>query len=296
MLTRLAQVVNAATESLAAFDYTPALEKSESFFWFFCDDYLELIKARRYGDHGEAGAASANSAMLLALSTLLRLFAPFLPFVTEEVWSWWQADSVHRAAWPVADELLRPIGGADEKAAEALVEGLPRARRSAQEEIRGEEAAAHARGVRDHPRAQAQSGSARSGVARRQRVRRVSSRRRGRKSPRRSKASMNSASPKLDPSCYRLLVRQALAEDIGTGDITTNAIVGQTDRARGVFLAKCSAHACRVRRGARGVCPDRSEGDVGVSFRGRRSGGARERSSGRSPALPGRSCPPNARR
>jgi nicotinate-nucleotide pyrophosphorylase (carboxylating) len=51
---------------------------------------------------------------------------------------------------------------------------------------------------------------------------------------------MNSASPKLDPSAYRLLVRHALAEDVGGGDITTNAIVGQNDRARGAFVAKSS--------------------------------------------------------
>src|SRR5262245_64693691 len=69
MLTKLHQVVDGATDSLNEYEYTPALEKSESFFWFFCDDYLELIKARRYGDHGAGAAGSANGAMLLALST-----------------------------------------------------------------------------------------------------------------------------------------------------------------------------------------------------------------------------------
>jgi nicotinate-nucleotide pyrophosphorylase (carboxylating) len=49
---------------------------------------------------------------------------------------------------------------------------------------------------------------------------------------------MSLASPTLDPSEYRELVRRALAEDIGRGDITTNALVGQTDRARGTFVAK----------------------------------------------------------
>jgi valyl-tRNA synthetase len=34
-----------------------------------------------------------------------------LPFATEEVWSWWHEDSVHRQQWPSADD-LRAAGGA----------------------------------------------------------------------------------------------------------------------------------------------------------------------------------------
>jgi nicotinate-nucleotide pyrophosphorylase (carboxylating) len=42
----------------------------------------------------------------------------------------------------------------------------------------------------------------------------------------------------LDPSQYRDIVRRALAEDIGSGDITTDATVGPELRARGVFVVK----------------------------------------------------------
>jgi valyl-tRNA synthetase len=113
MLSSLSQLVRESTEQLEAYEYARVLERTERFFWSFCDDYLELVKSRRYGDFTPEAAASANSAMLVALSTLLRLFAPYLPFVTEEVWSWWRPGSIHHASWPVPDEVVEPIGGAD---------------------------------------------------------------------------------------------------------------------------------------------------------------------------------------
>lgn len=132
MLAALDDVVVAATEAFDAFDHARALEVTESFFWTFCDDYLELVKERAY-DRTDVGQPSAALALRVALSTLLRLLAPVVSFATEEAWSWFEEGSIHTAAWP---EALSPVAGPVEvpgvlSAASAALIGIRRAKTEA---------------------------------------------------------------------------------------------------------------------------------------------------------------------
>ncbi|MET7747148.1 valine--tRNA ligase [Micromonospora sp. NPDC005367] len=132
MLAELSGVVTAATTALEAYDHTAALLTTESFFWRFCDDYIELVKERAYGSG--PGGDSARAALATALSVQLRLFAPVLPFVTEEVWSWWRYGSVHRAPWPTTYEVGRAIEGeADPELLRIAGDALSQVRRAKSE-------------------------------------------------------------------------------------------------------------------------------------------------------------------
>jgi valyl-tRNA synthetase len=107
-LAALQSVVDEATKSFEAFEFSPALKAIETFFWSgFTDSYVELAKVRARAEDDPEGRASAVAALRLGLEVLLRLFAPFLPYITETVWGWAFADerdvhSVHAAPWPSA--------------------------------------------------------------------------------------------------------------------------------------------------------------------------------------------------
>ena len=124
MLARLDQVINEATTAFTDFDYARALERTESFFWWFCDDYVELVKGRAYSETS-SGRDSARTALGIAVDAMHRLFAPLLPFATEEAWRWDHDSSVHIAAWPTTS-----AAGGDAELIEPVLETLAQVRRA----------------------------------------------------------------------------------------------------------------------------------------------------------------------
>lgn len=146
ILARLEHVVTTATEAFEAYDHARALEATETFFWLFCDDYLELVKTRAYGtDVSEAERASAVLTLRRVLDIVLRLLAPFLVYATEEVFSWFNEDSIHNETWPTVDDVEFALLPSDLANAESVLStvsdaliGIRRAKTDAKVKMRTE--------------------------------------------------------------------------------------------------------------------------------------------------------------
>ncbi len=132
VMAALAEVVAEATSAFQSYDHTRALEKTETLFWTFCDDYIELVKERAYNAEGRWTAAEATSAratLALGVDAFIRLLAPFLPFVAAEAWSWYRGSSVHTAPWPQAEDYAATGIAGDKAVLEATSEALIQLRR-----------------------------------------------------------------------------------------------------------------------------------------------------------------------
>ncbi len=64
LVARLAVLVGEATAAFDSYDYARALERTETFFWWFCDNHVELVKGRAYGSLGAERSRSARAGLL----------------------------------------------------------------------------------------------------------------------------------------------------------------------------------------------------------------------------------------
>lgn len=109
LFSKLAQMIQRATEHFEAGDYSSALSIIEKFFWRdLCDSYIEIVKRRLYQKERTESYRAAQYALYHAMLSMLKFFAPFVPFITEELYQahFAQRDgatSIHISRWPRAE-------------------------------------------------------------------------------------------------------------------------------------------------------------------------------------------------
>ncbi len=108
ILSKLNRVTREVTENLDKFELGVAIQKIYDFIWDdYCDWYIELTKARLYGEN-EGSKRTAEQVLLFVLDRMLRLVHPFMPFVTEEIWQAipHEGEALIVAKWPEFTEAL----------------------------------------------------------------------------------------------------------------------------------------------------------------------------------------------
>jgi isoleucyl-tRNA synthetase len=114
VLSRLNGLVAEVTEDLDTYDPTSAGRAIQAFVEELSNWYVRRSRRRFWKTGDVQDSDSAFHTLYTCLVTLAHVLAPFTPFLAEELYqnlvrSWDQAapESVHLAAWPVADLSLR---------------------------------------------------------------------------------------------------------------------------------------------------------------------------------------------
>jgi isoleucyl-tRNA synthetase len=147
VLSELSELVQGATAALEALDPARYGRLVAGFIDALSNWYVRRSRRRFWagpaagGAGVPGGAAAAFATLYTCLETLTRLMAPVTPFITDYLWGVLRPaegpDSVHLAAWPVADPaLIDPALAAQMALARRLVDLGRSARASAQVRVR----------------------------------------------------------------------------------------------------------------------------------------------------------------
>lgn len=107
ILSKINKAIEDITANMDKYELSLAVQKIYDLIWNeFCDWYIELVKARLYGED-EDDKSVVRTVLVYALSHILRLLHPFMPFITEEIWSFLKKDGkLISDVWPEYTEIM----------------------------------------------------------------------------------------------------------------------------------------------------------------------------------------------
>ncbi len=109
ILSEMNRRIKAVTESVEKFQFAYAFELLHDFVWHeVADNYIEFVKYRLYNNIEKQ---SAQTTLYLLMLNTVKMLSLFMPHITEEMYQTYfrgyeGGESVHRLAWPVADEAM----------------------------------------------------------------------------------------------------------------------------------------------------------------------------------------------
>ena len=111
MINKVNETIEYVNNAMEKYDLALAGQKVYDLIWNeYCDWYIELVKARLWGED-EEDKKVVRFTLVMCLKNMLKMLHPFMPFITEEIWSFLphgeeQADNPNnyliKAQWPKA--------------------------------------------------------------------------------------------------------------------------------------------------------------------------------------------------
>ncbi|MCQ2971366.1 MAG: valine--tRNA ligase [archaeon] len=108
ILSKLNNLNKNVDKAFAEYNFADTISSIEGFFWHdFCDEYIEAVKYRLYTDVSDESKRAAKYTLRCVVETSLKLLAPIVPFFVEEVYQYFDNQSIHTTSWPeVIEELI----------------------------------------------------------------------------------------------------------------------------------------------------------------------------------------------